>query len=720
MEEIVGYIERFTYQNAENGYSVAQLREPKKKELTCVVGTMLGVKPGETLRCFGAWKTHLVHGRQFELSHFRSERPADLLGIKKYLGSGLIKGIGPKYAEKIVEKFGIETLDIIDKDPTKLRMIPGLGDKKLDQIINCWKDQRSIREVMIFLQSNGVSPAYAQKIFKTYGDKSIDKVNENPYRLAREIFGIGFKMADQIAQKLGVDKDSPLRVQAAIEYLLSELSSEGHVCFPEDEFIKYAEERLELRGFKPQIDWLIEERRIERINMMNEGAFIPFLWIRNLYLSEQGIANELKRIQQEKSHLRSIDCEKAIKWAEGKLKIELAPAQKEAVAQALKEKVLIITGGPGTGKSTITNVILTISQELTSQIMLAAPTGRAAKRMSEITKKSAKTIHSLLEVNFKSGGFKRDRDNPLEADLVVIDEASMIDTSLMYFLLRAIPSTARVLLIGDINQLPSVGPGNVLRDLIDSKLVPTSSLTEIYRQAKGSSIILNAHRINNGAIPDLKPNKESDFFFVEEDDAEKALTQIRALVSVRLPQSYKFDPLSQIQVLAPMKKGVIGTENLNYVLQETLNSNRDYVMRAGRRFAKNDKVMQIRNNYQKEVYNGDIGYIKEIDTDDESLIITFDGRDIVYEFSEIDELILAYAVSIHKYQGSEADCVVIPVHTSHFKLLCRNLLYTGVTRGKKLVVLVGNKKGVYIAVKNDEVKKRYTGLRHFILGSVCS
>ncbi len=718
MEEIVGYIERFTYQNLENGYAVAQLKEPKKKELTCVVGVMAGVKAGETIRCFGTWKTHLVHGRQFELSHFKTERPADLIGIKKYLGSGLIKGIGPKFAEKIVEKFGTDTLDVIDKDPEKLRQIPGLGEKKFDLIVQCWKEQKSIRDVMIFLQAHGVSPAYANKIFKTYGDQSIEKVNENPYRLAREIFGIGFKMADQIAQKLGVEESSPLRLQAAVEYLLSELSSDGHVCFPEAEFIQHAEAELGLTGFQTAIDWLVDERRLERVKMVSEGKFVPFLWIRNLYLSEQGIATELKRVSKEKSRLRQIDSEKAILWAEKKLNIELGQAQKEAVAQALKEKVLIITGGPGTGKSTITNVILTISQELTSFIQLAAPTGRAAKRMSEITKRPAKTIHSLLEVNFKNGGFKRDRDHPIEADLVVIDEASMIDTALMYYLLRAIPSHARILLIGDINQLPSVGPGNVLKDLIDTGWIPTCLLTEIYRQAKGSNIILNAHRINNGSIPDLRPSKDSDFFFVEEEEADKALLQIRSLVAARLPKNYQLDPITQIQVLAPMKKGVIGTENLNLVLQETLNQNREYIQRSGRRFAKNDKVMQIRNNYQKDVYNGDIGFIQEIDAEEEVCRVSFDGKEIDYEFSELDELILAYAVSIHKYQGSEADCVVIPVHTSHFKLLCRNLLYTGVTRGKKLVVLVGNRRGVIIAVKNDEVKKRYTGLRHFILGSL--
>lgn len=718
MDEIVGYIERFTFHDSDSGYSVAQVREPKKRELTCVVGKMPGVKPGETIRCTGSWKNHLVHGRQFELNSFKSERPADLIGIKKYLGSGLIKGIGPVYAEKIVAAFGIDTLEIIDKDPSKLLTVRGLGDKKLDKIIECFKEQKSIREVMIFLQSNGVSPAYAQKIFKVYGDKSIEKVTEDPYRLARDIFGIGFKMADNIAQKMGIEKNSPFRIKAGIEFLLTSLSQDGHVCYPQAELIELARKELEVDGIENEIEHLIEARRIERLSMVAEGKLFPFLWLRSLYVQESGIAQEIFRISKSTSPLRQVDTQKAVNWAENRLNIKLADNQKIAVTKALQEKILIITGGPGTGKSTITNAILLITQELTSSILLAAPTGRAAKRMAEITKKSAKTIHSLLEVNFKEGGFKRDRENPLECDFIVVDESSMIDTSLMFYLLRAIPAHARVLFIGDINQLPSVGPGNVLKDLIASKLVPTIELNEIFRQAQGSAIIQNAHRINQGSMPELRNQSANDFFFIPESSPENILNQIVALVTVRLPHKYNLQPLRDIQVLAPMRKGVIGFDNLNHALQQALNPNRPSIARSGRRLSIGDKVMQIRNNYQKEVFNGDIGTIESIDDEDQTLTIKMDDRIIPYEYSELEEITHAYAVSIHKFQGSETPCVIIPVDTSHFILLTRNLLYTGVTRGKSLVILVGSEKAIGMAVRNNAIQKRYTGLKHFLLSFI--
>lgn len=718
MDEIVGYIERFTFHDSDSGYSVAQVREPKKRELTCVVGKMPGVKPGETIRCTGSWKNHLVHGRQFELNSFKSERPADLIGIKKYLGSGLIKGIGPVYAEKIVAAFGIDTLEIIDKDPSKLLTVRGLGDKKLDKIIECFKEQKSIREVMIFLQSNGVSPAYAQKIFKVYGDKSIEKVTEDPYRLARDIFGIGFKMADNIAQKMGIEKNSPFRIKAGIEFLLTSLSQDGHVCYPQAELIELARKELEVDGIENEIEHLIEARRIERLSMVAEGKLVPFLWLRSLYVQESGIAQEIFRISKSTSPLRQVDTQKAVNWAENRLNIKLADNQKIAVTKALQEKILIITGGPGTGKSTITNAILLITQELTSSILLAAPTGRAAKRMAEITKKSAKTIHSLLEVNFKEGGFKRDRENPLECDFIVVDESSMIDTSLMFYLLRAIPAHARVLFIGDINQLPSVGPGNVLKDLIASKLVPTIELNEIFRQAQGSAIIQNAHRINQGSMPELRNQSANDFFFIPESSPENILNQIVALVTVRLPHKYNLQPLRDIQVLAPMRKGVIGFDNLNHALQQALNPNRPSIARSGRRLSIGDKVMQIRNNYQKEVFNGDIGTIESIDDEDQTLTIKMDDRIIPYEYSELEEITHAYAVSIHKFQGSETPCVIIPVDTSHFILLTRNLLYTGVTRGKSLVILVGSEKAIGMAVRNNAIQKRYTGLKHFLLSFI--
>ncbi len=717
MDQILGFIERITFQNQENGYTVAQLQEPKRSELTCIVGNLPSLQPGETVRCHGEWKQHLIHGRQFIVSHYTTEKPSDVIGITKYLGSGLIKGIGPVFAAKIVEIFGVNTLNIIDSEPDRLREIKGLGQKKLDSIKSCWAEQKTIRNIILFLQGNGISPSYAQKIFKVYGEKSIEKVNENPYHLARDIFGIGFKTADTIAQKMGIELNSPKRIDSGIEYSLSELSGDGHVCYPLDTFFEAAAEILQVTQveIEPRIAYLKDADRIEVFNLIHGLESVPFIWIKPLFQSEIGIAKEIQRLIRSTSRLRTVDTTKALEWVQNHLKIELAANQKIAVSNAVQEKIQIITGGPGTGKSTITNAILSISEKLTPHIMLAAPTGRAAKRMSEITGKKAKTIHSLLEYDFKTGGFKHNRKSPLECDLIIIDEASMIDTLLMYQLLKAIPDHARVVLVGDINQLPSVGPGNVLKDMIASRSIPVVMLNEIFRQAAGSRIITNAHRINQGTFPEINPSPDSDFFFIKVEESEDVLKNIIQLVSQRLPRKYGFNPVNDIQVLAPMRKGIIGTENLNTLLQETLNPQKDPLFRGGRKFAVGDKVMQIRNDYKREVFNGDIGRVEKISQIDQQMVVCIDGRDVLYDFSDLDELVLAYAVSIHKFQGSECPCVVIPVHTSHFKLLHRNLLYTGVTRGRKLVVLVGNTKALAICVKNNEVLKRHTGLRQALI-----
>jgi exodeoxyribonuclease V alpha subunit len=719
METIYGYVERITFQNPETGYTIAQLQEPKRKGTTCIVGTFPCIQPGETIRCFGQWKQHLVHGRQFVVSESRIEAPADLVGIKKYLGSGLIKGIGPAYANRIVEKFDVETLNIIDLYPDRLLEVARLGPKRVEKIKSCWADQKSIRNVMIFLQGHGVSPAFAQKIYKNYGNESIQKVKENPYSLAKDIFGIGFKTADTIAQKLGIEKDSPKRIDAGIEFVLSELSSDGHVCYPVAEYIIAAETMLESdrANIETRLAFLKNEGRIELFDLMHENKKKPFIWMSSLFMAEIGISREVVRLQKATSRLRSVDVDKALAWVQTELKINLAANQKTAVGCTLTDKLHIITGGPGTGKSTITNAILTITSKLTDKILLAAPTGRAAKRMSEITGKKASTIHSLLQFDFKKGRFKHNRETPLDCDLIIIDESSMIDTFLMYSLLKAIPDHARVILVGDINQLPSVGPGNVLKDMINSRCVSVTMLNEIFRQAAGSRIITNAHRINQGSFPDIANNSDSDFFFLESIEGEDVLNKIVNLVSQRLPSKYGFDPINEIQVLAPMKRGIIGTENLNVVLQQTLNSKENNALFVGgRKFLLGDKVMQIRNNYKREVFNGDIGRITKIDTIEQQVKVMIDEREVTYDFSDLDELVLSYAVSIHKYQGSECPCIVMPIHTSHFKLLTRNLLYTGVTRGKRLVVLVGTAKALAIAVHNDEVRNRYTGLQQAIIG----
>lgn len=710
MEQIFGTVERITYQNPENGFTVAKLHLPRQKELTTIVGKLPTLNPGEKISCTGNWKQNSSHGLQFEVENCKIEAPSDIVGIQKYLASGMIKGIGPAYAKKIVEAFGIKTLEVIEKSPESLFKVEGLGQKRIDRIATCWQEQKSVRAIMIFLQKYDITPYYAHKIFKAYGQDAISRIEENPFDLARDISGIGFKMADAIAEKMGYDKQGKKRIASGIEYVLHELSTEGHVCYPVALFLKKSQEMLQ-----------VEEKLIEETiaSLEQEGRIIldvidndeKGLWLKRLYLSEVGIAREIKRLFNHPSPLRIVDGEKALKWVEETLRIELATNQQEAVKRSLVEKLHIITGGPGTGKSTITKAILAITAKLTGKIILAAPTGRAAKRMSEITKRGAQTIHSLLQYDFKAGGFRRNRENPLDCDLIIIDESSMIDTSLMYHLLKAIPSHARVLFVGDIHQLPSVGPGNVLKEMIESQELPVTTLNKIFRQAQGSKIITNAHRINEGRLPDLRGEEKGDFFFVEATEPDDVLKTICDLASRRLPKGYGLDPIEEIQILSPMKKGIMGTHNLNAALQQILNPQKESHMHLGMRFSLGDKVMQIRNNYNKEVFNGDIGRVVAMDYEEEEMIISFDGKEVVYTFQELDEVTLAYATSIHKYQGSECKCVVIPIHTSHYVMLHRNLLYTGVTRGKKLVVLVGTVKAVAMAVANDDVKKRYTGLK---------
>lgn len=706
MDQIFGYIERITFANPENGYTVARLKQPRKSELTTIVGSLPGLAPGESVRLLGEWKNNPTHGLQFAVSECHVERPSDVVGIKKYLESGMVRGIGPIYAERIIEMFGIKTLDVIDQMPHCLLEVRGIGEKRVELIKRCWHEQKAIRSVMLFLQKYGVSPSFAQKLYKLYGDDTVERIQENPYTLAREIRGIGFKSADKIAQKLGFPKEATQRIDAGIEYVLLELSDEGHTCYPLAELKEKGEEMLGV-AIQDRIGVLEKE---ERIVIEND-----FVWIKGLWLCEKGIAREVNRLMAGACHLRRVDGLKAVKWAEDKLAIELALNQKEAVSRSLNEKLHIITGGPGTGKSTITKAILAITATLTRQIVLAAPTGRAAKRLSEITQREALTIHSLLQYSFVEKGFKHNRQNPLTCDLIIIDEASMIDTSLMYHLLKAIPDHARILLVGDVYQLPSVGPGSVLKDFIESEITAVTQLTEIFRQAAGSRIITNAHKINSGEFPDLSVEKKSDFFFVRADEPEQALEKIVHLVSVRLPKFYRLNPIDEIQVLAPMKKGIIGIENLNRTLQGVLNPQENGIMHGGRRLASGDKVMQIKNNYNKEVYNGDIGRIVEIEREEQELTVSYDGHHVIYPFSDLDELVLAYATSVHKYQGSECPCVVIPVHTTHFMMLNRNLLYTAVTRGKKLVVLVGMGKAIGMAISRNDSLKRHTGLRNFLM-----
>ncbi len=675
---------------------------------------MPALQVGQTVHCKGTWKNHPKHGPQFEVEHVDIEMPKHAGAIEKFLGSGCAKGIGPGFAAKIVAKFGKDTLDIIEKTPDRLLEIEGLGVKRKDALADAWQAQKTLQDVVIFLHGYGISRTYARRILKVYGNEALKKIQENPYQLAHDIPGIGFAHADSIAKHLGFQDTFPERIQAGIGYVLSELASSGHTCFPIDPFAAKAQDILHVDAelIRLHIGRLFQQGEIELQKLDTEELFI---WQKPLFVCESGIGAEIARIKNSKSNIREIAAEKAVTWAEAKLGISFALQQKQALEQMIQEKVCIITGGPGTGKSTITKAMLTIFRTLSKNILLAAPTGRAAKRLAEITKHPASTIHRILQYDFTCGKFKHNRDNPLYHDLIIIDEASMIDTYLMYQFLQALPNHAKVVIIGDANQLPSIGPGNVLKDLIESQKVPTTKLSAIFRQAKGSQIIINAHRINEGQMPQLTQKPGSDFYFFTAKEPEEVRKTIIELITKRIPQQFGFDAKKEIQLLVPMRKGSCGIEALNHELQNALTPIGQgatiFSFRVG------DKVMQLRNNYMKDVFNGDIGTVMHINSADQQLIVAMDEKSVTYDATELDELVLAYAVSVHKYQGSECPCIVMPVHTVHFKLLTKNLLYTAVTRGRKLVCLVGTGKALAIAVHNQEVEKRYTGLAHFMRAS---
>jgi exodeoxyribonuclease V alpha subunit len=717
--DLQGQIERVTYTSEESGFTIAKLRVNGHSDLVTVVGNLLGPVPGETLKIRGEWARHPKYGEQFKVLQYKTAVPASVYGIQKYLGSGLIKGIGPVMAKRIVNRFGVKTLELIEKDIGKLSLVEGIGEKRIRMIKKAWDEQKEIRDVMLFLQSHGVSSGFATKIFKQYGDRSIEIVKRNPYRLATDIFGIGFLSADRIAEKLGFAKDCQIRAEAGILYVLQQLAEDGHVFYPYERLVEKSQEILQVDrevisracgtiAVDKRVTFEDLNRELAEFRQNHKAVYLP-----KFHAAETGIAATMTRLLNSPKAIRQVDSDKAIAWVQKQLSITLARNQTQAVRSAMANKVMVITGGPGTGKTTIINAILKIFAKLRIKIKLAAPTGRAAKRMTEATGHEAKTIHRMLEYSLQKGGFQRNEKRPLEADLVIIDEASMVDTVLMYHLLRALPPDTTFILVGDVNQLPSVGAGNVLRDMIASGAVPVVELNEIFRQARESAIVVSAHKINQGLLPSLRPGSPiDDFYFIEQEEPEEALRIILELVKTRIPRRFGFQALDDIQVLTPMHKGTLGAENLNIELQGALNPGEEGIVRGNRSLRVNDKVMQIKNNYDKEVFNGDIGRIDRIDLESQVVTVAFEGWKVPYDFSECDEIVLAYAVSVHKSQGSEYPAVVIPVHTQHYLLLQRNLIYTAVTRGKRLVVMVGTKKALAIGIKNDRMERRYTYLKH--------
>ena len=712
-ETLKGLIERVTYHNPENGFAVLKVQVKGRQDLATVVGSTTSVSAGEHLEAIGKWVVDREHGQQFKADELKTTHPASAEGIEKYLASGAIRSIGPKLGAKIVNIYKERTLEIFETAPDFLLHIKEIGKERVKRIRQSWQEQKEVRKIMLFLAEHGISSGRAVRIYRTYGQESIAKIKANPYQLADDIRGIGFKTADELAAKLGIDRNSPYRARAAVQYTLQELAGQGHVGFPEPGVVEHTTKLVE-------IDQLIVEEAVRAA--VAEGLVVReivegehWLYLAALHRAEVGLAQSVHRIASALPHpLPTIDVEKAIGWVEGKLGIQLAAGQQEAIRQACRCKMLVITGGPGVGKTTLVRSILEIFTAKNLKCVLAAPTGRAAKRLAETTECTAKTIHRLLEFDPVTGEFKRNQHYPLTGDLFVLDEVSMVDVVLGHQFFRAVPSDACVILVGDVDQLPSVGPGTVLADLISSGVVPVVRLTEIFRQAAESKIVTTAYSINTGRMPNLKtPEGLTDFYFIEAAEPEAIQDLIVRLVKERIPKRFGFDLKADIQVLTPMNRSVLGARNLNQVLQTALNpgSGGPEIERFGWTFRIGDRVIQTENDYNRDVFSGDLGIIEKINRIEQEMVVNFEGRPVEYDFGDLDELALAYVLSIHKSQGSEFSCVVIPVHTQHYMMLQRNLLYTAVTRGKKLVVLVGTKKALALAVRRQDTVRRYTALR---------
>ena len=744
MDHLRCVVERITYQNPETGYSVIRCRARGYSDLVTVVGLMPETHVGAVLSLEGAWKVDPKYGRQFTAEKFEETLPATVFGIEKYLGSGLIKGIGPKFAKKIVQQFGKDTLDIIEENPDSLIEVPGIGRLRVERIKESWAEQKEIKNIMLFLQSHDVSTAHATKIYKTYGNQSIEIVKENPYRLADDIWGIGFRTADIIAGKMGFGEERFARLRSGIMYALNQLADEGHCYGTREQVLTAAGELLKvdeallvmtLDEMMRQRDVIVEKAKVPvdetaddvshglvdemaddvshgPVDEMAETQMEEAIYLQPFFFSEMGTAKRLDAVLHGMRSFR-IQPEGLLERIGKKTGMQYDDIQQQAILAAVRNKVLVLTGGPGTGKTTTTLGIIAAYREAGARIILAAPTGRAAKRLSETTGMEAKTIHRLLEVK-PPNGYQRNEENPLEGDVLIVDECSMIDIVLMYNLLKAVPDDMTLILVGDVDQLPSVGAGNVLSDIIASGCIPVVKLERVFRQAQGSRIIMNAHRINKGQAIDIRGGRNADFFFAAQETPEEAADLIVKYVAENLPRYYHADPIRDIQVLTPMQRGLVGAVNLNQRLQDTLNRTRIFLRRGGTEYRIHDKVMQIRNDYNKEVYNGDIGFISSVDMDERELTVNFEGRDVTYDATELDELVLAYACTIHKSQGSEYPIVVMPFMMTHYIMLQRNLLYTGVTRAKKILVLVGEKKAVRMAINNNKAVGRNTRLKERI------
>jgi exodeoxyribonuclease V alpha subunit len=743
-ETLSGIIERITFHNADTGFAVLRVQATGRRGLVTVVGHLPSVVAGEYVEASGVWTQDRDHGLQFNAEHLRTTPPHTLAGIEKYLGSGLIKGIGPQFAHKIVEVFGERTLTVIDESPAFLQEVKGIGPRRIQLIRESWSEQKAVRSIMVFLQSHGVGTARAVRIYKQYGDQAIDLVRANPYRLATDIWGVGFKHADQLADKLGIDRSSPLRARAALRYVLQQLSNQGHCGFPEGSVV---DQTAELTGIAHDVVHLAVEQERSEGDLVREvqstsAGEETWLFLKPLFLAEVGVARAIRTLREGPHPLPALDMPAALRWVEKKMALELAATQRDAIRQAATQKVLVITGGPGVGKTTLVSGILEVFAARGLRCALCAPTGRAAKRLGETTGREARTIHRLLEFDPALGDFKRDRGNHLDLDLLIVDEVSMVDVVLMNQLLRAVPPWACLVLVGDVDQLPSVGPGTVLADVIASRAVPVVRLTEIFRQAGQSRIVRAAHLVNHGEIPESdSQDRLGDFYIVEVGSPETIVNRMITLIRERIPARFGLDPLKDVQVLTPMNRSELGARNLNSRLQEVLNPShlltpgplpqrgrgdkRGFssspmgertggkgaeVERFGWRFRLGDKVLQTVNDYQKEVFNGDIGRVSKIDTFEQEMTVAYETKEVVYSFGELDELALAYALTVHKSQGSEYPAVVIPLHSQHYLMLQRNLLYTGITRGKKLVVLVGTRKALATAVQRQDTSRRYTAL----------